>query len=262
MAGVETRNDTKHMWNTTPEIVKLAADVHEPVLLQLHKDLGNTIDKSHIYKRCKARLVGRLEAPEKTYIFKLYSERSIRHAAKQRIQRSRAQRYSKRMEQLIASGIATPKPVAYLEERWGPFRGRSCLLLEYISGPLLNQSVQLLQLVNATHPGVDPVTFITHQLIEARDKLLALRLQHHDVHGGNFIFDGNCQMHLLDSEAIRPSMARKRSAVLVRERFARLIRVVRTELANPRPAADDSRHATPLANGLTGSGNQSLQDAA
>jgi hypothetical protein len=68
------------------------------------------------------------------YVVKRYNFKSFWHALKLRFRSSRAMRSWIFAHHLRALGIKTIKPVALLEERWGPLRGRAYFVSEYNQG--------------------------------------------------------------------------------------------------------------------------------
>lgn len=81
----------------------------------------------------------RLQWGDQSFVLKHYVEPTIRHAAKQNVSRSRAFATWEVGHKLHDAGIATPRPAACIENRWGPFRGDSFLLYPYVEGQTLRK---------------------------------------------------------------------------------------------------------------------------
>ncbi|HYW78920.1 MAG TPA: hypothetical protein VE890_05050, partial [Thermoguttaceae bacterium] len=67
----------------------------------------------------------RFSCEQHTFVLKRYQARSWRHAAKDAVLRSWARAGWLVTHRLVGAGVATPRPMAYVENRFGPFRGRS-----------------------------------------------------------------------------------------------------------------------------------------
>ena len=219
------------MWNSPPKVTRLSNDLTEAELQQFWVESDRILNDAHVYKHCKARWVGRVDLPNQSIIMKVYRERSIRHQAKQSVRKSRALSNGQHALRMLDLGLTTPFPLATLEERWGPFRGKSCLLLKYVSGAMLSQADELLRLMVANYPSRNPIDAAIEQLRDVRCRLLELKLHHHDVHSDNFLFDDTGKMQLLDIESIRPAWSRRRSAQVLNAKFDTMEAVVSRGLA-------------------------------
>lgn len=213
------------MWRTRPAIVKLDRDFDDVVLERIQNSAEQIIRDAYVYKQCKARWVAKIDSVDApTCLLKWYTARSRRHAAKQLITKSRAAVHAIHTRHLIDAGLPVPRPLAYLEERVGPLRGRSCLVYEFISGFLFGQTEELYGVFtrNGDH---DPVLRVVEQLREVFDLLDRLNLHHYDAHGSNFMFDQTGKLYLLDTESIRwySRFLRKRNKMIAKQNLDRLV---------------------------------------
>ena len=91
-----------------------------------------------VEKDC-VRTTVRFDGEVDRYVVKRHHERSWRHFAKQCVTRSRAEKCWVDTWFLVKYGYPTPRPVAYRENRLGPFRGNSYYVYQYKAGRTLKE---------------------------------------------------------------------------------------------------------------------------
>lgn len=79
--------------------------------------------------------ISKAEVAKKNVVIKRYNVKSFWHGVNRFFRCSRAARSWANAHRLIISNIATAKPLALIEERWGWFRRRAYYLSEYIDAP-------------------------------------------------------------------------------------------------------------------------------
>src|SRR3954469_15973921 len=92
------------------------------------------LDRGELLRCRGARRTVRLEWNGQPFVLKRYVEPTWRHAAKQLITQSRAAATWKFTHRLADAGIATPRPVARVENRFGLLRRDSYLMYPYVEG--------------------------------------------------------------------------------------------------------------------------------
>ncbi len=127
------------------------------------------------------------------YVAKRYETRGLWHVCKRAFRRSRAERCWLAALQLARAGIDTPRPVAVVERRLGPLRGRAYYLTEHVDGELC--STYLRRQCPQRDAIVDAVatTFA---------RLYRHRLSHGDMKATNLLV-GDGRLYLLDLDAAR-----------------------------------------------------------
>ncbi len=95
--------------------------------------------KPLVRKRC-VRATVLVRIGNRDYVVKRWVERSWRHALKQLVLPSRAARCWRDTLSLLKHGVSTPSPVAYREDRFGPFRGTSYYVYSYVPGRTLRDA--------------------------------------------------------------------------------------------------------------------------
>lgn len=93
---------------------------------------------SVMLKDGNSQTVWKTRIGEREVVVKRYNLKSWWHALKRAISRSRASRSWQNAYRLRAYHIPTPQPLAMIEERRGPFRGRAWLLTSYSKGTKAN----------------------------------------------------------------------------------------------------------------------------
>jgi tRNA A-37 threonylcarbamoyl transferase component Bud32 len=145
-----------------------------------------------------ARQTVRLEWNSQPFVLKHYREPTRRHALKQLIQPSRAWKTWDFTHRLVKAGVATPRPVACIENRWGLLRLDSFLMYPYVEGRTLRTCI-------AEDAKQSPTVRdrLWKQIHELWQTLLDLRVSLGDTNLGNFIVSPAGQIWLIDLDKSR-----------------------------------------------------------
>ncbi len=151
-------------------------------------------------------------------VIKRYNRRGLFHTLTHLLARSRASWCWANAQRVRAAGLRTPTPLAFVEERWGPFRGRSFLIVEHVPG------VPLVEWVVAHANDARVIEAMADRFADIWRALGKARLGHGDMKATNFLVDGAGELWLIDLDGMRPhppgptlARARKRD----RARFLR-----------------------------------------
>jgi hypothetical protein len=139
-----------------------------------------------------------LDWGQRRYVLKHYVEPSRRHAVKRAALPSRARSTWNVMHKLAAAGVATPQPVACVENRWGPLRRDSFLLYPYQQGCTLRAC--LAGEADRTHPAAERLWV---QLERLWQRLAQLRASLADTNLGNFIVCPEGRLWVIDLDKAR-----------------------------------------------------------
>ena len=145
-----------------------------------------------------SRQTMRVDWQGQPFVLKHYVEPTYRHALKQTVQRSRAWATWQFTHRLADSGIATPRPVACIENRWGPLRRDSFLMYPYVEGRTLRSYFKAE--AKQSPPLRDR---LWEQVNELWQRLVELRVSLGDTNLGNFIISPAGQLWLIDLDKSR-----------------------------------------------------------
>jgi hypothetical protein len=112
---------------------------------------------------------------------------------------------------LLAAGVSTPRPRAYLERRIGPFQRCSYLLTDYVAG------TSLYRIMRYVRPTSEYVQHLAQQVASIWQQLDELCLWHNDFKTENLLVDPASKVWLIDLEKARRfrnrNSARQRQAL-------------------------------------------------
>ncbi len=98
---------------------------------------------------------------------------------------------------LKENGVSIPQPIAYLEKRFGPFRGISYFFYEYAEG------IQGEEYFRQMSHSPEKVESAMAGILATVDTIKSLHLIHGDIRLANFIFNGE-KSYLIDFDDVRP----------------------------------------------------------
>ena len=146
-----------------------------PVLAQADQ----LLDHGHLYKTGGAASVGRVDVAGRSLVIKRYNIKSFAHWLKRFWRPSRAWHSWREGNRLAFLGIATPKPLALLEQRFFWLRRKAYLVTEFLPGPdIIERFAPYVATGNA--PEVE-----LQALDQLFGQLLRERISHGDLKGHN-----------------------------------------------------------------------------
>ena len=160
------------------------------------EQIDTLMDKGQILKNDKTSYVSRLMWNNKDVVVKRYNHRGFVHSLRHTIKRSRAKRAWLNAHRLRLLEIATPKPLAYIEQRKGPFVWKSYLITEFVKGPRLKN---LLRDNNITD---EKRSIITQQVADIAGKLGEYLITHGDLKHSNILITSDGPV-LTDLDAMK-----------------------------------------------------------
>jgi tRNA A-37 threonylcarbamoyl transferase component Bud32 len=128
-------------------------------------------------------------------VIKRYNIKSAGHALARFWRPSRAWHSWIEGHRLRFLGIATPRPLALIERRLGPLRGRAWLVMEYCEGPSLQQTL-------AAHTDGGAPSGVMEAVRRLFAAFAAERISHGDLKASNFLCRGD-ELVVLDLDAMR-----------------------------------------------------------
>ena len=183
-------------------------------LAPLLDTLDAAIACGHLLKDGRTCTVARIEAAGDPLVVKRYNLKSVFHAVGRCWRPSRAWHSWREGHRLGFYGIATPRPLGVLEERFGPLRRRAFLLNEYCPG------MSLLRLLSAER---EPDPAVGAALLDLFSTLNSLRISHGDLKASNLLWhDG--RIFVIDLDAMEQHSSSRSYAYAWRRDRARFLR--------------------------------------
>lgn len=168
----------------------------EAALLPLLQDLDGAIEQGFLHKPGGTATVASVERDGRHLLIKRYNIKGFWHWLKRFWRPSRAWHSWREGQRLTFIGIATPRPLAVVEQRWCGLRGSAYLLTEYCGGQDIITRFQPYQ--DSTPPEED---------LQALDLLFAAlrreRISHGDLKGHNVLWSDDGRWSLIDLDAMR-----------------------------------------------------------
>jgi len=185
-------------------------------LLPVLEQADALIDQGHLYKTGGAASVARIEVAGRTLVLKRYNIKNTAHWFKRFWRPSRAWHSWIEGHRLEFLDIATPRPLAVLEQRTLGLRSRAYLVTEYADGPdLIECFAPYVESGDAPDEQVEALVRVMQQLIRER-------ISHGDFKGHNLFWQDG-QWSLIDLDAMcqhatqlsfAPAFARDRARML------------------------------------------------
>jgi len=174
-------------------VARFDLSLPDDLVSTLWTDPASLISRGERLQAKGARQTVRLEWNSRPFVLKHYREPTRRHTLKQLIQPSRASKTWNFTHRLVEAGIATPRPVACIENRWGLLRLDSFLMYPYVEGRTLRTCI-------AEDAKRSPTVRdrLWQQIHELWQTLLELRVSLGDTNLGNFIVSPAGQIWLID----------------------------------------------------------------
>ena len=166
-----------------------------PSLARLLEDPDAAMAAGSILKAGNSATVVRIEGDSEPLVVKRYNLKNRRHALARALRPTRARLSWRNANRLRFMGVATPQPLALLEHRWGPLRGRAYFIAEYLAGEPFTEVV-------ARREEFALLTNCADQLVHLLKRLQKLRLSHGDLKASNLLW--HCgRLYLLDLDSMR-----------------------------------------------------------
>lgn len=197
-------------FNRFVAVVRSEANALAPLLA----DPDRWMAQGTALKRGNTCTVARVDVGDRSFVVKRYNIKNARHALSRLWRPSRGWHSWREGHRLRLFGVATPAPLALIEERWGPLRGRAWLVTEYCSGNNL-----LAHLDADTEPPAAEGEAIRTLFAT----LHRARISHGDLKATNLLW-GRGELKLIDLDAMRQHRSGASHARAWRRERARLLR--------------------------------------
>lgn len=139
--------------------------------------------------------VSLVEVPQNKLVCKRYNIKNLWHAVLRGLRASRASRSWRNAHCLRRLNIATPQPLALIEQRFGPLRGKAWFFMAYIEGVSARNIFSDTQYLGQRATVVKQFTLLFTRMAQER-------LSHGDMKATNFIFSDD-QLFIIDLDSMR-----------------------------------------------------------
>ena len=201
-----------HRWN---EVIQCKTVFYTPMMQWLLANLDTVLAASQrVLKNDKTSKVIIIKIDEHELVVKRSNTKGWLHFLRRLFLQTRASNNWSFAHELLRRGIKTCEPVAFVEERYGPFRGRSYFISLYIEG------MDVLNYFSNQKSHSDCLDAV-RSIATLFQRLADLWLSHRDVNLSNIILKGN-QPWLIDLDSMRRHRWRfwaKRAAKREQQRF-------------------------------------------
>ena len=153
--------------------------------LDFIEKIDTLMDKGRILKEGDTSYVSRLMWNGKDVVVKRYNHKGFIHSLRHTIKRSRARRAWLHGHRLGTLKIATPKPLAYIEQYKGKLVWKSYLVTEYIEGQ------KLYDFLRDGKTGQEQRSMAIQQVKKLLDKMGKYRITHGDLKHTNILVTKN-----------------------------------------------------------------------
>lgn len=154
------------------------------------------IDSSRLLKDGNSSTVALVKIGRQCLVVKRYNIKSLQHALKRCLRPSRASVSWRNAHRLDFMGISTPKPIAFLEKRWGIFRTTAYFITEYVEG------VDACHLIRAERRGDIPIQSVVKRFVKLLGLFAEAMISHGDFKAANFIVSGD-KLFVIDLDGMR-----------------------------------------------------------
>ena len=167
----------------------------EPAMIPVLENADALVDQGHLYKTGGAASVAKVEVAGRSLVIKRYNVKNFAHWLKRFWRPSRAWHSWREGNRLAFLGIATPKPLAMLEQRFLGLRRRAYLVTEYLPGPdIIERFAPYVESAQVPEAELQALDLLFAQLIGER-------ISHGDLKGHN-VFWQEDRWALIDLDAM------------------------------------------------------------
>lgn len=189
-----------------------AADRLQPIVASPDKAMA----QGSLIKNGRTCTVARVGVAGADLVIKRYNLKNLKHVLERFWRPSRAWRSWREGYRLQFHGIATPMPMALIEERVGPLRRRAFLINEFCPGIGLQKCLS---------PDAEPPGDVAQAICELFQTLHKLRISHGDLKASNLLWDTReGRVVVIDLDAMTQHRSETGYARAWRDDRARLLR--------------------------------------
>jgi tRNA A-37 threonylcarbamoyl transferase component Bud32 len=183
---------------------------YDEAMVRFLADPDHIMNSGRVLKKGNTSTVTMVEINGQNMVVKRYNIKNTRHAFKRSFRNSRAWISWRNAHRLASIGIPTPRPIALVEKRLGPFRSTAYFITEYVDGI---DAYSLFHSDRASEINPESIVTLFGQLF----RLLAVTyISHGDSKATNYIVAGS-ELSITDLDSMREHLSKK----LFRRAFTR-----------------------------------------
>ncbi len=176
-------------------VMKFDVDLEGSLVDHIWNEPDDLIQRGLVLNDCRRCTVSQFETPQGPVVIKRFNLRGPLHTIAHSVMRTRAQRGWEFGRLLRTHGIPSPRPLAYLERRVGPLRGRSYLVTQFVNATTLRRFV-------AEYADRDLPLELTNEFAKTWHRLRNLQLTHGDTKSTNFLVTKDLRLWLIDLDSM------------------------------------------------------------
>jgi len=184
--------------------VVLDREAESPGLISLISHLDEAIDRAELLKDGDTATVAKVVEGDKVFVVKRYNIKGFVHWLRRFWRPSRAWFSWRNAQCLTYYGVATPKPLAMIEQRYAGLRGRAYFITEYSAAS---------DAISYVEQNGNDIALLEHlaQLFSNLFKVMALlQISHGDLKGLNFLV-GDSEITVIDLDSMKLHFSEKRN---------------------------------------------------
>ena len=173
--------------------------------------------KLEVLKAGNSSTVVKMEMDSKTWVVKRYNIKNTWHWMRRALRSTRAAESWKLANTLRLFGIATPKPIAFIEKRFLGLKNKSYFVMEHINGP------NLANYFANYRPDDAHFEKIAARVVDLLKNLAKLKMSHGDLKATNILIQ-NDQPILLDLDGMKEYKNQKKANRAYKKEIKRFMR--------------------------------------
>ena len=159
-------------------------------------DPDPVIEAGRLLKDGNTSTVGLVQVGDQRFVVKRYNIKNAWHALKRCLRPSRAWISWRNAHRLASLGICAPRPILFLEKRWGPFRSTAYFMTEYVDG------IDAFHLMHSQGTKEISQERLAKLFAELLQSFADARISHGDLKATNFILSKG-GIFVVDLDAMR-----------------------------------------------------------
>lgn len=156
----------------------------EELMPQFVREVDALMQEGQVLKNDAASFVSRVLWNGQDAVIKRYNHRGLWHSFRHTLKGSRAKRNWRHAQRLLALKIATPEPLAYVDQYRGPLLWQSYFVARFVAGPQVHQILRDRSMAGEQKQRVHD------QVLDLLRRMAEHGISHGDMKHTNILYDG------------------------------------------------------------------------